>query len=131
MKKNLIILTLLFFVFNSQSQQVKNIEYKFSDQDYLKKSKKQKTTGFILLGGGTALFTGGVLAMQNSKSKGGNEVPFVMGGMAMVTTSIPFFIASLSSKHKAKLYMNKESIMISPQIKSGVTYNSIGMKISF
>lgn len=131
MKRSLIILTLMFFVFNLKSQQIENVSYKFSSEDYLKKSKKQRTTGFVLLGGGVATFTGAAIAMRHSTSKGGREVPFILAGLTMATASIPFFIASLSSKHKAKIYMNKEVLMISPEIQNGFTYNSIGMKINF
>ena len=117
--------------FTSKSQQLKGIEYTFSSKDYLKKSKKQRTTGFILLGSGAAIFTGGAIAMQHSQSKGGNELPFVLGGLAMSVTSIPFFIASFGSKHKANLYMNNEVLMVTPNINSNIVYNSVGFKIDF
>jgi hypothetical protein len=131
MKKILIIITLVFFAFNSQSQQVKNIGYKFSSEDYLKKSKGQRNTGFILLGGGAALFGIGCYALEHTHDKSGYGAFIMLGGMTMAATSIPFFIASLSSKHKAKIYMNKEALMISPEVKSGLAYNSIRIKINF
>ena len=118
-------------VFTSKSHQLKDIEYRFSSQDYLKKGKKQRTTGFILLGSGATIFTGGAIAMQHSQSKGGNELPFVLGGLAMSVTSIPFLITSYSSKHKAKLYMNQEALMVTPTINSNIVYNSVRLKINF
>ena len=130
MKKYFVILLLMVFAFNASSQQLKNKEQKTSI-DYLKKGKKQKTTGFILLGGGVAMFTGGAIAMEHSQSKGENEFPFVVGGLAMTLTSIPFFISSASNKHKAKIYMKKEALLLAPGIKTGIVYNSIEMKINF
>ena len=114
--------------FNSYSQQLKNKEQKLP-ADYPEKSKRQKTTGFILLGSGAAVFTGGAIAMQHSQSKGENEFPFMVGGLAMAISSIPFFISSASNKHKAKLYLRKEALMLTPNIKTGQDLNSIGIKI--
>lgn len=118
------------FAINANSQNLKNNEQKPASH-YLEKSKRQKTTGFILLGGGVVAFTGGAIAMEHSKSKGENEFPFVVGGLAMTLTSIPFFISSASNKHKAKIYMKKEALLLAPGVKTGIVYNSIEMKINF
>jgi hypothetical protein len=131
MKKYLIILTLIFIVFNSNSQQVKNLETKFSSKNYMKKTKTQRTTALVLSGGGVATFIGAAIAMEHSTSKGGREAPFILAGLAMTTASIPFFIASFSSRHKAKVYMNKEALMISPNLKTGIVCNSVGVSINF
>jgi hypothetical protein len=128
MKKYFCILLLTVVAFNTYCQQLKEKEHKLP-ADYLKKSKKQKTTGFMLLGGGVAMFTGGVIAMEHTQSKGENEFPFVVGGLAMSVASIPFFISSASNKHKAKLYMRKDALMLNLNLKTGVVYNSIGVKI--
>ena len=128
MKKYFSILLLMVICFNSFSQQLKNKEHKLP-ADYFEKSKRQKTTGFILSGSGVAVFTGGAIAMQHSQSKGENEFPFLVGGVAMSIASIPFFISSASNKHKAKLYMRKEALMLTPDIKAGPDYNSIGIRI--
>lgn len=128
MKKYFGILLLMVTGFNSFSQQLKNKEQKLP-VDYLEKSKKQKTAGFILLGSGAAVFTGGVVAMQHSESKGENEFPFMVGGLAMSIVSIPFFISSASNKHKAKLYMRMEALMLTPNMKTGQDINSIGIRI--
>ena len=128
MNKYFVILLLMVFAFNANSQQLKNNEQKTASH-YLEKTKRQKTTGFILLGGGVAAFTGGAIAMEHSQSKGENEFPFVVGGLVMTLSSIPFFISSASNKHKAKLYMRKEALMLNPSIETGIVYNSIGIKI--
>ena len=128
MKKYFSILLLMVIGFNSFSQQLKNKEQKLPG-DYLEKSKKQKTTGFILLGSGAAVFTGGTIAMEHSQSKGENEFPFLVCGLAMTITSIPFFISSAGNKHKARIYMRKEALMLTPNIKTGQDYKSIVKKI--
>ena len=120
----------LGFAFNTNSQQLKNNEQK-TPVDYLTKSIRQRTIGFIILGGGVVAFTGGAIAMEYSQSKGESEFPFIVAGLAMTLTSIPFFILSASNKHKAKIYMKKEALLLAPAIKTGIVYNSIQMKINF
>lgn len=131
MKKSLIILTLIFVVFNSNSQQIKNSGYELSSENYLVKSKKSLKTGLILLGGGAVMFGGGSYALGHDSGKSGYGALFIFGGMAMAATSIPFFISSASNKHKAKVYMNKETLMIAPALKSNISYSSIVIKINF
>ncbi len=111
MIKSLIIVMCIFFAFNSESQQIETTGYKFSSSDYLKKSKKQRTTCIVLLGGGVATFSGAVIAMQHSTGKGGREDLFILAGVAMTTASIPFFISSASNKRKAKIYMKREALI--------------------
>ncbi len=62
MKRFLLSLTLLFFVFNLFSQSKTSVG--LSKDDYLLKSKKQKITARILLGGGAALFATGFIIPQ-------------------------------------------------------------------
>ena len=90
MKKYFVIPLLMAFTFTADSQQLKNNEQKPTSH-YLEKSKRLKTTGFILLSGGVVAFTGGAIALEHSQSKGENEFPFIVGGLAMILTSIPFF----------------------------------------
>lgn len=87
-----------------------------SKQDYLDKSRNQKTTGFILLGGGVAMIAvGSALFMGdladtaisctylNCSSGSGMEsgtVIFTVGGLAALG-SIPVFISSRKNARKA------------------------------
>ncbi|HEX6847537.1 MAG TPA: hypothetical protein VF144_11200 [Chitinophagaceae bacterium] len=128
MKKYFGILLLIAFAFTTYSQQVKDKGQKLPSE-YLKKSRKLKTTGFILLGSGVAMITGGALAMSHSTSKGGTEGLIILGGLTMATTSIPFFILSASNKRKANLYMKREALLSAPGIRIGVGYNSVGVRI--
>jgi hypothetical protein len=88
--------------------------------DYLKKSKNQKTAAWILLGGGFALTTTGILmaAPKAAEDYGnifagvftGEPVPendytaeniLLITGTASMIASIPFFSASKKNKRKA------------------------------
>ena len=110
---------------NLHAQQLTNKEPQIN-KDYFKKSKNQKRTGWILLGGGATIFTGGAIAMQHSNSKGGNEVPFILGGMAMAVSSAPFLISSAVNKHKARLELRKQSVLITP---NNINQTSVSLKI--
>jgi hypothetical protein len=87
-------------------------------QDYLDKSRKQKTTGYILLGGGvTLLVVGSIIYMTNGVELVGSCIGLncsssaangVGSGVAMITIgglaalgSIPFFISSSKNINKA------------------------------
>ena len=129
MKKYFAFLVLMAFTFSSYSQQAKENEQKLT-VDYLKKSKKKLKTGVILLSSGAVLFLGGTYLTEHGCScKDPTGSLLMLGGMSMATISIPFFISSASSKHKAKLYMNKETLVLIPNIKAGIAHNSIGVKI--
>ncbi len=82
--------------------------------DYLKKSKNQKTAAWILLGGGAALFTAGMLIpkgeeqwdtyygwpMKENKNDGIKGALGLTGVLSMAG-SIPLFIASGKNKRRA------------------------------
>jgi hypothetical protein len=88
-----------------------------SKQDYLDKSRRQKTTGFILLGGGVALFLVGSVkllvsgtesviscvtgcsSVDESGMNSGAAIALI-GGLATLG-SIPFFISSGKNVKKA------------------------------
>lgn len=82
--------------------------------DYLKKSKNQKTTAWILLGGGTLLSAAGIavgfnevlvdisniFSSEPEKTSNTGEILFYTG-IASMAGSIPFFIASSKNRKKA------------------------------
>jgi hypothetical protein len=74
-----------------------------SQQDYLQKSKRQKTAAWIMLGGGVVLAAGSaILAVSSDWSK--PETPYdvaIYAGGASILGSIPLFIASGRNKRKA------------------------------
>lgn len=80
----------------SFSQPTKRTEA-MTKQDFLQKSKRQRTTGWILAGGGVVLEVAGAIAYQY-----GNASIFLLGaGLLAQIASIPFFISGAINKHKA------------------------------
>lgn len=77
-------------------------------QDYLLKSKHQKTVAWILLGGGLlSTGLGSIRFKPDDDWGGGNNQPttgstvFLVTGLAAIGGSIPLFIASSKNKKKA------------------------------
>ncbi|HEU5164436.1 MAG TPA: hypothetical protein VFU29_02790 [Chitinophagaceae bacterium] len=72
--------------------------------DYLQRSKNQKTVAWVLLGGGTALIATGIIVGSGKESTfsdaaGGAAVAGI--GLLSTISSIPLFIASGKNKRKA------------------------------
>lgn len=103
--------------------------------DYLQKSKNQKTTAWVLLGGGAGFILVGVL-IGNGKEASFDDVGtgVVLGGIGALSMlgSIPLFIASGKNKRKA-MSMSFKNEMI-PQLQNGSFVNrsipSLSLKIS-
>lgn len=112
MKKTITIALLLMLAGHSFAQQT-NPKEQFTKQDYLQKSKSERTTALILLGTGTAAFFGGMAIYSKALDKAaekpygtflsfGNADPtgaiICFLGSVTAIVSIPVFISS--SKHK-------------------------------
>ena len=122
-------------------------------QDYLQKSKKQKTAAWILLGGGFVLSTTSILltapkatedyagiftgifyddpAPQNDYTV---ETILLIGGTAVMLSSIPLFIASGKNKRKART-ISASLIMDDASIVQGysmvhISYPALALKIN-
>jgi hypothetical protein len=103
--KPILLTALLFFcpqVFSQETSPAQSL----TKQDYLKKSKNQKTIAWVLLGGGVLAGGIGVAAGARSVCVGCPEKPkdqsgWVITGGALMVSSIPFFIASSKNKKKA------------------------------
>lgn len=87
------------------------IAQEMSKQDYLDKSRSQKTTGFIMAGGGvvllavgSALFTDDLVSCANLNCSSGSGIAGIIlaevGGLVALG-SIPFFISSGKNARKA------------------------------
>ncbi len=112
MKKIIISLLLLITSVVMFSQQ-SNPASVLTKQDYLQKSKNQKTAAWILLGGGTAVMITGIIVYNNDVTNEQDPVgAFVKSytstgliitaiGSLAAAGSIPLFIASGKSKRKA------------------------------
>ena len=105
MKKFILSTMLLSFTINSFSQVEK--APKLSKEYYLQKSKNKKTAAWILLGGGTAMMVGGLIAFgnnwDNSDSYTATDISgfFAIGGFFADIVSIPFFVSAHKNKIRA------------------------------
>jgi hypothetical protein len=96
--------------------------------DYLQKSKNQKTAAWVLLGGGLALAVGGALLDVNSDWSS-SETPYLVvitAGCASMLGSIPLFISAAKNKRKAMNAAAYIGIQRDPAItNSGLTLHSV------
>jgi len=150
MKKNQIIKTLAFFYVlsysffmpNIQAQNLENSPTKPANKNfqyYSKKNKNQKTTAWIMLGGGFVLTVGGAAIISkeilidpwtgDTVNPIGGVIMFY-GGLASMATSIPFFIASGKNKRRASIALTQEKITMGHKINQQTNYNSITLRIS-
>lgn len=119
MRKPILLFVLLTLTVTSFCQKI-NPSQTLTKQDYLKKSKNQKTAAWICLGSGAVLFA---IATPGEVSLDILPV-LVIGGGALVAGSIPLFIASGKNKRKAMNISFK--IQRSPQLlQSGLSYQNI------
>jgi hypothetical protein len=102
--------------------------------DYLKKSKNQKTTAWVMLGGGAALIiTGAVIPRGDEElsfnpldpfepssvhENDGIKAGFILVGTLSMIGSIPFFIAS--GKNKKRTASMSFKFQPSPRLQNGL-----------
>ena len=146
MKKIILFAMMLSMSAASFSQQTNSLPA-LTKQDYLKKSKNQKTAAWVLVGGGAALVVTGCIVWVNDVNKNAETDPFgviidtytntsgywiVAAGIVAAAGSIPLFIASAKNKRKAmSLSFKNETIQ---QLKNNSFVNcsvpSLSLKIS-
>ena len=133
MKNIIFSLVLLLFVVKSFSQTAGSA---LSKDYYLKKSKNQKTIGWILLGsGGGLIITGIIVQSSNERNHGGSssggEIALV--GIVPTLVSIPFFISSSKNKRKAaSIAVSNQNLFLPEQNWAALkTQPTITLKIAF
>ena len=122
---------LLIFSASSFSQQT-NSHTALSKQDYLQKSKNQKTTAWVLLGGGAALILVGDLIgnrKESSFNDAGTGVIIAGAGVLSMLGSIPLFIASGKNKRKAMSLSFKNEMI--PRLQNSSFVNRAVPSLSF
>jgi len=137
MKKFFICTMFLLMTTSSFSQQT-DLSQSLTRQDYLKKSKNQKTAAWILLGGGVALAVGAPILTISSatwfQSDASWEIAFVTG-CASVLGSIPLFIAAKRNKRKAMKVSTYFEIQRNPVLtNTGIALHStptLSLKLNF
>ncbi len=99
--------------------------------EFLIKSKKQKTTAWVLLGAGSAMMIVGGIEWQKNfnifTSGGDTEGAVMLAGVPVALSSIPFFISAAKNKGRAEvsavtakaytLRGNKAGIVYIPSLK--------------
>jgi hypothetical protein len=116
MKKILIFLSILVLA-DSLPAQVTEPAAPMTRADYLKKSKGQKTAGFIFLGIGATC-----IAIAAPGETSFDLLPvLVIGGAASVITSIPLFLAAGKNKRKANAMSAGIRIETQPVMQNGTT----------
>lgn len=137
MKKILIFLMLLLFTVRVFGQEIPSTE--FSKDYYLEKSKKQKTTGWVMLASGAVLTIVGVIGFSDTfmeeDSYTTTDIYGVMavGGPLICLGSIPFFVSSGNNAKKAATLSFKNQPILMPQQGSLVQNSqpSLSLKIDF
>ncbi len=120
MKKLICLIVLAIVSFNLYSQEMQPVEYKPVKTDYLSKSKKQRTAGWILTGTGAAVMSIGLVVSMaevaeettgvivyglvgeeapETHSKGGGAI--LLTGTAILVTGITFLSIAKKNKKKA------------------------------
>ncbi|MBL0273349.1 MAG: hypothetical protein IPQ06_09845 [Chitinophagaceae bacterium] len=96
--KKIIIFTMFLITANATFSQPTNVSSTLTKQDYLQKSKHQKTAAWILVSGGSLCAMLGTIQFNFAGSDGevnnSNSTVFLVTGLAAIGASIPFFIAS-------------------------------------
>src|SRR5947208_10675345 len=133
MKKAINCLVLLIVVLATFGQQ-NNPSLNLPKQDYLQKSKHQKTAAWIMLGGGAILFSVGsilsahdVVDVFTGQPQNANPVlddVLAATGAAAMLGSIPLFIASSKNKKKA-VSLSLKNELIPKIFKISLVYHNI------
>jgi hypothetical protein len=115
MKKLCFFLVLVFTTTTLFSQQA------LTREELLKKSKSQKTAGFILLGAGATT----LIIMSTGDTDLDAAGALFIGGTAAVLGSIPLFIAAGRNKRKANKMTGSIGLQQAPAVElAGIRYRS-------
>jgi hypothetical protein len=71
-----------------------------TQHDYLKKSKRQKTTAWVFLGTGSLSVIVGSIEINPNYGETTNRPFLVVGGLILAGASVPYFIASARNKKR-------------------------------
>jgi len=131
--RKIILFSLVLVSFLSSFSQQTNPSNALTREQYLQKSKHQKTAAWILLGGGVALGVTGVIVDASNWESSGGDVLLVLGGVSMIS-SIPLFIASGKNKKRAmaaSAYFKMEKTQVVHQLSfSQRAFPAVSLKIN-
>jgi hypothetical protein len=131
MRSITICMLLLVFATTSFCQQT-TPSSAYTREEYMKKSKRKKTIGFIFLGTGVAIMTyGAINALTNTDVNSLLAIPLV--GIPLTITSVPFFNAAVRYKNKANAisaYLKVEQAQLLSKARiNHISFPSIAIRI--
>ena len=101
-------------------------------QDYLHKSKSQRTAAWTTLGGGAALLTTGFLLAYGEPDAAS---AFAVIGLTSTLISIPLFIASSRNKRKAAKVSTsikfEEDVLVGQSAFTKTQFTAVAFKVNF
>jgi hypothetical protein len=110
-----------------------------TSDEYLAKSRHQKTIAWVMLGGGVGLTALGVAvseanaigyAMGNSSNNNTAGTVLAVVGVASALGSIPMFISASKTKHKAYMSFNMQKVPMVPYIACRTAVFQPALKLS-
>ena len=105
-------------------------QYKLTKDEYLQKSKKQRTTGYVVLVSGVILNVSGAIAYQ----KGNAGIILFGAGLLADVASLPFFISAGINKRKAlnasASFKMEQTNNIQGMVYSPGIYPAVSLKLS-
>ena len=101
MKQVLISTSLLLIILNNSFSQSTQDNTTAIQNDYLKKSKNQKTAAWILVGVGSLSTLLGTIQVNPDYGGNNNSTFLLVGGLVTLGASVPLFIASARNRKKA------------------------------
>lgn len=102
---------------------------------YMKKSRDQKTAGWIFLGSGITMNFIGTFLVPTENEKGakvegpGTSAALFLVGSVSALMSIPMFISGANNKLKAELILSERNIPLSFEKGRNISLNSVGIGI--
>jgi hypothetical protein len=133
MKKTFVLVSMMMIAASTFCQQT-NPATALTKQDYMQKSKKQKTVAWVLLGGGATFVLTGIVIPKgdlvqegwfgNSYENDGVKGTFELIGLVSMIGSIPFFTASKKNNKRAMSFSFKNE-PATQLVKSSLIYRSV------
>ena len=145
--KAMIVTMLIILSAQAFSQQTTSL----TKADYLQKSKRQKTTAWILLGGGIATAITGIIIYDHAYNKAAKDDPLLtlfslgtnvnptgaiisLAGSLTSIGSVPLFIASAKNRRKAKSlsagFKIERTLFIRGYVIAKTNYPALSLKIN-
>jgi len=145
--RQIVLLAMILLVASNVFSQPSNTKPTLSQQDYLEKSKKQKTAGKILAIGGAGLMVAGIAIPQGelldpycsgwwcSEEHDNDEIKgrFILAGTLTMLSSVPLFIVAGKNQKRATSvsFKNENTLQLSNQNLVYTSVPAVRVKVDF